>query len=197
MSELLEIVHNLNRLAELQRTALLDTPPEEPFDRLTRLATRICKTPVALVSLVDRDRQFFKSAIGLPEPWRTKRETPLSHSFCKHCVAKREPLVVDDARRDPTFSDNPAVRELNIVAYAGVPLTVSGYALGTLCVVDCEPRAWSYDEVQTLKDLAECAAREIELRTTLRETEEARRSAEARANRWLHPPAVGSPVNTV
>ena len=88
MSELLEIVHNLNRLAELRRTALLDTPPEEPFDRLTRLATRLCKTPVGLVSLVDRDRQFFKSAIGLPEPWRTKRETPLSHSFCKHAVTQ-------------------------------------------------------------------------------------------------------------
>ena len=187
MSELLEIVHNLNRLAELQRTALLDTPSEEPFDRLTRLATRLCKTPVALVSLVDRDRQFFKSAVGLPEPWRTRRETPLSYSFCKHAVAQGEPLVVPDARRDPTFSDNPAVRELNIVAYAGVPLTLSGHALGTLCVVDCEPRTWSYDEVQTLRDLAECAMREIDLRTRLRESEDARRSAEARANRWTQP----------
>ena len=75
MSELLEIVHNLNRLAELQRTALLDTPSEEPFDRLTRLATRLCKTPVALVSLVDRDRQFFKSAVGLPQPLAMARQT--------------------------------------------------------------------------------------------------------------------------
>jgi GAF domain-containing protein len=195
MSELLEIVHNLNRLAELQRVALLDTPPEEPFDRLTRLATRLCKTPVGLVSLVDRDRQFFKSAVGLPEPWHTRRETPLNYSFCKHAVAQREPLVVHDARRDPTFRDNPAVRELNIVAYAGVPLTLSGHALGTLCVMDCEPRAWSYDEVQTLKDLAECAMREIDLRTRLRESEEARRSAEARANRFLKPPS-RAPLNT-
>ena len=195
MSELLEIVHNLNRLAELQRTALLDTPSEEPFDRLTRLATRLCKTPVALVSLVDRDRQFFKSAVGLPEPWRTRRETPLSYSFCKHAVAQGEPLVVPDARRDPTFSDNPAVRELNIVAYAGVPLTLSGHALGTLCVVDCEPRTWSYDEVQTLRDLAECAMREIDMRTRLRESEDARRSAEARANRWTQPSVTPPRVN--
>jgi GAF domain-containing protein len=194
MSELLEIVHNLNRLAELRRTALLDTPPEEPFDRLTRLATRLCKTPVGLVSLVDRDRQFFKSAVGLPEPWHTKRETPLSHSFCKHAVAHHEPLVICDARRDEAFRDNPAVRELNIVAYAGVPLTLSGQALGTLCVIDCEPRAWSYDEVQTLRDLAECVMREIDLRTRLREAEEAHRSAEARANRWLQP-AGQSPAN--
>jgi GAF domain-containing protein len=195
MSELLDIVHNLNRLAELRRTALLDTPAEEPFDRLTRLATRLCKTPVALVSLVDRDRQFFKSAVGLPEPWQTKRETPLNYSFCKHAVAMHEPLVVPDARRDATFRDHPAVRELNIVAYAGVPLTLSGQALGTLCVIDCEPREWSYDEVLTLKELAQCAMREIDLGTRLRESEEARRSAETRANRWLQP-AVHSPLKT-
>src|SRR4026209_1114821 len=121
MSELLEIVHNLNRLAELQRTALLDSPSEEPFDRLTRLATRLCKTPVGLVSMVDRDRQFFKSAVGLPEPWHTRRGPPLGHSFCKQCVAwATEPLVVRDARKDATFRDNPAVQELGIVAYAGV-----------------------------------------------------------------------------
>jgi GAF domain-containing protein len=175
MSELLEIVHNLNRLAELRRAELLDTPPEEPFDRLTRLATRLCKTPVGLVSLVDHDRQFFKSAIGLPEPWASKRETPLSYSFCKHAVARpSEPLVVRDARKDATFRDNPAVHEIGIVAYAGIPLMLSGQALGTLCVMDSEPRAWSYDDVETLKDLAACVMREIDLRTRLREAEAAR-----------------------
>jgi hypothetical protein len=81
MSDLLAIVHNLNRLAALERTGLMDSPIEEPFDRLTRLAARIIKAPMALVSLVDRDRQFFKSAVGLPEPWRSRRETPLSYSF--------------------------------------------------------------------------------------------------------------------
>ena len=171
MSELLEIVHNLNRLAELRRTALLDTPAEEPFDRLTRLATRLCKTPVGLVSLVDRDRQFFKSAVGLPEPWMTRRETPLSHSFCKHAVALQEPLVIADARKDPQYRDNPAVRDLKIIAYAGVPLMVSGHALGAFCVIDNEPHPWSYDEVRMLKDLGECVIHEIELRTRLREAD--------------------------
>jgi hypothetical protein len=99
MSDLLAIVHNLNRLAALGRTGLLDSPPEEPFDRLTRMATRLLKTPVALVSLVDRDRQFFKSAIGLPEPWQSRRETPLTHSFCKHVVAQHEPLVIPTPER--------------------------------------------------------------------------------------------------
>lgn len=193
MSDLLEIVHNLNRLAALGRTALLDSPAEDSFDRLTRLASRLLKAPVALVSLIDRDRQFFKSAVGLPEPVRSRRETPLTHSFCKYAVALHEPLVIGDARKDPTYRENPAVRELNVVAYAGVPLTLSGFALGAFCVIDDEPRAWSYDEVQTLRDLAECVMREIDLRTRLREVEAAWRDAEARvqAARGLgSPPAM-------
>src|SRR6188474_1984887 len=115
MSDLLDIVRNLNRLAAVHRSGLLDTAPEEAFDRFTRLATRIFKTPVALVSIVDADRQFFKSATGvLPEPWQTRRETPLTHSFCKHAVAQQEPLIIADARKDPTFRQNPAVRDLKI-----------------------------------------------------------------------------------
>lgn len=178
MSDLLSIVQNLNRLAALGRTGLLDSPAEEPFDRLTRLAARIIKTPVALVSLVDGDRQFFKSAVGLPEPWRSRRETPLSHSFCQHVVALHEPLVIPDARKDPTYRDNPAIRELGIVAYCGIPLSALGFPLGAFCVVDEEPRTWSYDEVQTLKDLAGCAIHEIEMRMRIRETETALREAE-------------------
>jgi GAF domain-containing protein len=171
MSDLLAIVRNLNRLAAVQRTGLLDTPPDEPFDRFTRLATRIFKTPVALVSIVDAERQFFKSAIGLPEPWQSERQTPLSHSFCKHAVATQEPLIIADTRKDPAYRDNPAVRELKIVAYAGVPLMVSGHALGAFCVIDNEPHPWSYDEVRVLRDLAECVIHEIDLRTQLREAQ--------------------------
>jgi GAF domain-containing protein len=171
MSDLLAIVRNLNRLAAVQRTGLLDTPPDEPFDRFTRLATRIFKTPVALVSIVDAERQFFKSAIGLPEPWQSERQTPLSHSFCKHAVATQEPLIIADTRKDPAYRDNPAVRDLKIVAYAGVPLMVSGHALGAFCVIDSEPHPWSYDEVRVLRDLAECVIHEIDLRTQLREAQ--------------------------
>lgn len=173
MSDLLDIVRNLNRLAAVHRSGLLDTAPEEAFDRFTRLATRIFKTPVALVSIVDADRQFFKSATGLlPEPWHTRRETPLTHSFCKHAIALQEPLVIADARKDPAYCDNPAVRDLKIIAYAGVPLTVSGCALGAFCVIHNEPHAWSYDEVRMLRDLAACVMHEIELRTRLRDADE-------------------------
>jgi GAF domain-containing protein len=180
MPDLIDIVRNLNRLAALGRTGLLDTPAEEAFDRVTRIATRLFRTPVALVSLVDRDRQFFKSAIGLPEPWHSRRETPLTHSFCKYAVAQNAPLVIPDARMDPEYRNNPAVRELQIVAYAGVPLTMAGFPLGAFCVIDDEPRAWSPDDVETLKDLADCVMREIDLRLRLRDMEAAWRDAEAR-----------------
>ena len=104
-----------------------------------------CSTrPVALVSLVDADRQFFKSCLGLPEPWASARETPLSHSFCQHAVARREPLVVDDAREHEVLRDNPAIRDMGVVAYAGIPLIdAAGHALGTLCVIDSQPRHWT------------------------------------------------------
>ena len=182
MSDLLAIVRNLQRLEALRLTGLLDSPPEESFDRFTRLATRLFKTPVALVSLVDADRQFFKSAIGLPEPWQTRRETPLTHSFCKHAVALQEPLVIADARKDPMYRQNPAVRDLKIIAYAGVPLTLSGAALGAFCVIDNEPHTWSYDEVQMLRELAACVMHEIDLRGRLRDADARLKQLEGSGN---------------
>jgi GAF domain-containing protein len=185
VSELLDLVHNMNRLSALNRTGLLDTPAEEPFDRFTRLAARICRTPVAMMTLVDRDRQFFKSSFGLSEPWQTLRETPLTLSFCKYAVARRAPLVIPDTTKDPLFKDSPASRELAVVAYAGIPLEVDGQPLGAFCVVDHEPRAWSAEVVQVLTDLARCVAHEIEVRIRLRDTEEALRQARVPGpDRW-------------
>jgi GAF domain-containing protein len=179
--ELLRIVRNVKRLAALQRVGLLDTPPEETFDRLTNLARRILKVPVALVSLVDRDRQFFKSCAGLPEPWASRRETPLSHSFCKHGVASGEPLVVEDARRHPAVWNNLAVQELGVVAYAGIPLTTSdGHTIGSFCVVDTQPRTWTWDDLEILKDVAGIVIGDIELRWIARQADAARLQAEAR-----------------
>jgi two-component system cell cycle sensor histidine kinase/response regulator CckA len=153
------------RLAAVKRTALLDTPPEEAFDRLTRLASRLLGTPVALISLVDQDRQFFKSATGLPEPLATARATPLSYSFCRHVVESGARLVIEDARHHPLVRTNPAVRELGWVAYAGVPLTDrDGNMLGALSVIDAMPRRWSERDLDLLADLARWATAEIELR---------------------------------
>ena len=153
------------RLAAVTRTALLDTPPEEAFDRLTRMAARLLGAPVSLITLVTEDRQFFKSATGLPEPWASRRGSPLTHSFCRHVAVSGEPLVVEDTRRHPLLRTNPAVGELGWIAYAGVPLvTRQGHVVGAFSVVDGMPRLWSERDVALLRDLAACAATEIELR---------------------------------
>jgi GAF domain-containing protein len=179
--ELLRIVRNVNRLAAVQRVGLLDTPPEDTFDRLTNLARRILKVPVAYVSLVDKDRQFFKSCVGLPEPWATRRETPLSHSFCKHVVASGAPLVVDDARRHPALAGNPAIQDLKIAAYAGIPLQTSdGHTIGSFCAVDTQARTWTFDDIEILKDLAAIVMGDIELRWLARQSDAARAAADSR-----------------
>ncbi|MDF1501355.1 GAF domain-containing sensor histidine kinase [Roseisolibacter sp. H3M3-2] len=166
------------RLDALRRTALLDSPAEEAFDRFTRLAARLLRAPVALVSLVDADRQFFKSQVGLPDPVAESRETPLSHSFCRHAVERGAPLVVADAHAHPLVRDNGAVTDLGIVSYLGIPLATSdGVVLGTICVLDHTPRSWAPEELQTLGDLAAAVATEIELRAALREAERARAAA--------------------
>src|SRR5262245_54579556 len=100
-ADMLAAIRNPARLATLHRLNLMDTPAEIAFDRLTRLAATILRTPVALIALVDADRQFFKSCVGLPEPWASMRQTPLSHCFCQYIVASGEPLVVADARAHP------------------------------------------------------------------------------------------------
>jgi GAF domain-containing protein len=159
-----QAVRDAARIRALRATRLLDSPVDEAFDRLARIAAEALNAPVALVSLVDEDRQFFKSCLGLPEPWASKRETPLSHSFCQHTLASGEPLVIDDAREHPALKDNPAIDDLNVVAYAGIPLMDrDGFVLGTLCAIDDKPRHWTSSQVDLLKDIAASVAREIEL----------------------------------
>ena len=163
-----KIIQNPDRLQILRDLVLLDTPEEEPFDRLTALASKIVGAPVSLVSLIDADRQFFKSALGLPEPWTSDRETPLTHSFCQHVVATGEPLVITDAREHPLVHDNLAIRDLNVIGYLGIPLETSdGYGLGSFCVIDGKPREWTTDEVEIMRDLAKMVMTEIELRSEL------------------------------
>jgi PAS domain S-box-containing protein len=161
------------RLDALRRSGLLDTPAEAAFDRLTRIATQMLGVPVSLVSLVDGDRQFFKSAIGLPEPWASRRETPLTHSFCQHVVREVAPLIVPDARIDPVLSSNLAVTEIGVVAYAGIPIVTSeGHALGSFCAIDSKPRQWTEREISILRELTALVVSEIELRAALARADE-------------------------
>jgi signal transduction histidine kinase len=164
-SSLAEVLNDPARLEVLAATALLDSPAEEAFDRLTRLASTILNTPVSLVSLVDGNHQFFKSQVGLPEPWATDRATPLSHSFCQHVVASAAPFIVTDARQHPLLKDNLAIRDIKVIAYLGVPLTTpEGQTLGSFCAIDGQARIWSEREIKIMQDLASLVMTEIELR---------------------------------
>jgi len=164
ISSLAAVLNDPKRLEVLAATALLESPPEEAFDRLTRLASDILDAPVALVSLVDNKRQFFKSQVGLPDPLATQRGTPLSHSFCQHVVASATPLIVADARQHPLLQNNGAVRDLKVIAYLGIPLTTpEGQTLGSFCAIDAQPRTWSEREIKIMQDLASFVMTEIEL----------------------------------
>lgn len=146
------------RLAALQRTGLLDTEPEERFDRVVRIARALFQVPIAMVTLVDGERQWHKACAGL-----AAREFPRSASFCAHAILSDQPLVVGDAAADPRFADNPQVTgEPFIRFYAGVPLrSPDGFRLGTLCVVDRVPRTMDPEHVAMLKDVAAVAESEL------------------------------------
>jgi len=138
-------------------------PPRPGLDRLADVAARVLNAPVGLVSLVDADRQMWAGCVGVAqEPWASDRGTPISHSFCQHAVAAREPLIVSDAREHPVLKTNPAIRDLDVIAYLGVPLiTADGHALGTLCVIDHKPRLWTSQQVGILRDLAASVVTEL------------------------------------
>ena len=157
------------RLRALESYRVMDTPPESSFDDLTTLVARILDVPIALVSLVDADRQWFKSRYGLDAP-----ETPRDISFCGHVVAEQELLVVPDAFEDSRFHDNPLVTgDPRVRFYAGVPLTTpDGHILGTLCAIDHEARQVSANQLDTLSILGRQVADQLELRRQLRLTKD-------------------------
>ena len=173
-ADILRAAQDPQRLAVLKQFNLLDTSVEDAFDRLTRLASKITGSPISLVTLIDADRQFFKSAFGLPEPVASSRETPLSYSFCKHVVASGEALIVEDAREHDGLKDNLAVSEFGIVGYLGSPLTTTtGVELGSFCVLDVKPRQWNERDLDIIRELALSVMTEIELRAQIKAREEA------------------------
>jgi signal transduction histidine kinase len=160
------------RIAALRRTGLLDSEAEEVFDRLTRIAVRLLGVPAAFISLVDVNRDFYKSACGFGEPLASARELT-GPTFCHYTVAQSVPLVIPDTAADPVYRDVPTVRTLGVAAYVGVPLVIEGQTVGALCTIDTKPRNWTPDEVQVLVELAASAQREMELRAAVAQLERA------------------------
>ncbi|GAB3934484.1 sensor histidine kinase [Mucilaginibacter myungsuensis] len=169
-----------DRLAALRSYNILDTAEEDDFDELTTLASAICQTPIALISLVDDSRQWFKSHKGLDA-----RETPKNVSFCAHAIASpNEVMMVNDASQDPRFTENSLVTgEPHVIFYAGVPLvTEDGFALGSLCVIDHTPKELTAEQINALKILAKQVINKLDLRRkaeTLKKAHQQLRSSNA------------------
>ena len=154
----------------VETLGLLDAETPAAFDSLTRLAIRLFQVPIALISIVEeeKDRQFFLSQQGLSEPWESQRQTPLSHSFCQHVKRECKPLVVNDARQHLLVKDNLAITELGVIAYLGVPVLMpDGSPIGALCVIESTARNWTDEDLAALLDLARCVNDEILLRAAL------------------------------
>jgi len=183
-------IQNPDRLRALRETMLLDSPIEEGFDRITRLASRALRVPYGVVALVDDERQFFKSTVGFPPKLAEARQAPLfAGSFCREIVESDAPLTVPELPE----SVNPVLRALGARAFAGVPLrTTEGWVLGALCVADSEPRSWTQEEISLLGDLAATVMTEVELRRKAQEArahsfraEVARREMDAERKQYL------------
>jgi len=157
-------VNEEGRIAALEKYAILDTDPEQSFDDLTLLASFVCETPIALISLVDEDRQWFKSRVGIDAS-----ETSRDIAFCSTAILQSDVLVVPDALLDERFRDNPLVAsDPHIRFYAGAPLiNEDGYALGTLCVVDRTPRELAPEQREALKALSRLVLAQLEFRRNL------------------------------
>ncbi|WP_320064471.1 SpoIIE family protein phosphatase [Micromonospora sp. RTGN7] len=173
------VLSAVDRTTALSRTGL-DAVADPALDRFAAMVGTVLSAPMALVSLVDAERQYFPGASGLGPAVQRQRQTPLSHSFCRHVVADARSFAIADARRDPRLRTNPAIEDLAVVAYAGVPLTdADGVVLGSLCVIDHQPRQWARRELDLLADLAAACSDSLRLRIAAFHAEQDRIRTEA------------------
>jgi PAS domain S-box-containing protein len=162
-------IANSARIATLRASGLLDSPREESYDRLTRLAAATLHAPIAMMTLVDADRQYYKSSVGLPEPWASGRESALGLTPCQQVVASGASVVVEDLRDDRIARPNAEMSRMGIVAYAGVPLrTLEGQVIGAFSSADRAPHKWSRSDLALLEELGAAAMHEMDLHGALR-----------------------------
>lgn len=178
-SAALEALCDPGRLLALAQSGLAsDSDPE--MERVARRVQRWLDAPVALVTLVQPEQQVFPGLVGLPEPWASRRATPLTHSFCQHVVTSAEPLIVENAPEHPLVRDNLAIPDLGVMAYAGMPLTdAEGRVLGSLCAIDTRPRPWTPTQIDALRDLAWGCSVELRLRLARFDAEQERTRRDA------------------
>lgn len=157
--------HHSDRIEALRRSGLLTRSPREEFGHLTSLVRDVLDVPVAIVTLVDENRQVFAGHSGLPAPWDERGETPMTHSFCQYVADRAMPLSTPDARLDPLLRDNPAIGDLGVVAYLGVPLALpDGETVGALAAIDTQPRVWTDGDMRRLRMLARTVEKEMAVR---------------------------------
>ncbi|MES3033816.1 MAG: GAF domain-containing sensor histidine kinase [Gemmatimonadota bacterium] len=170
----------------MHETGLVDAPVEATFDAFARLAVSLLKAPVAFLSLVDANSDFYVSQRGMPEPVASLRRMT-GRSFCHYAIVNSAPLVINDTHQDPEYRAVPTVDSLGVRSYLGAPVTVDDQVVGSLCVVGFEPRDWTPTDIETLVELGRSASREIELRAAIRaaNAETLRARALARANEEL------------
>ncbi len=154
-----------DRMQVLFELSLIEDPEETIYNKVTAFASQAIGAPVSLLSMVATNYQYFKSEVGLPEPWKSEHRTPLTHSFCQHVVKENEPLIVSDARENPLVKDNLAIRDLNVIGYLGMPLTLEdGLSLGSLCVIDSDVRDWTQVEIDIMRELSAIIIKEFNAR---------------------------------
>ena len=172
--------HDRARLVAVRSSGLLDSPAEASFDALTALAARLIKVPASFISIVDSGRDFYKSQSGFAAPLAQERALT-GRTFCHYTLDSDEALVIDDTHSNPVWRAVPTAESLGVRAYVGVPLRVGGENIGSFCVIDIQPRVWLDEELETIRQLALSAARELTLRAALKTAEALVSSANALA----------------
>jgi GAF domain-containing protein len=166
---------------------LLDPSFEDAYDRLTLIATKLLKVPVSLVSVASAEDQYFKSFVGLGQPWADHRISTRSDRYCRHVVNTGKVLEIEDAQSDVELKDDPVTKEMGVVAYLGIPMTLkSGVTLGSFCAIDTKRRKWTPEERLVMHELNESLMREIELRLALKQTQTAKQLAEQANKRVIN-----------